>query len=239
MKIIIDTKENVAKLAAQRYVKLLAEKPDAVLGGATGSTPLGLYAELARLCREGKISFRKARSFNLDEYVGLDGTHEQSYRYFMNENLFKHIDIDIDNTRVPSGTDISAPEKYDDEINAAGGIDLQLLGIGVDGHIGFNEPGTAIDSLTHVVDLTPNTIEVNSRFFNSIEEVPTQAVSMGIKTIMNTRSIILIATGSSKADIVKAFIEGPVTMDVPASVLQLHPFVEVYLDHEAAAKLSK
>ena len=237
MKIIIDSEENLAKRAAQRYVELLKEKPNAVLGGATGSTPLGLYAELARLNKAGEITFKDVKTFNLDEYVGLDGTHDQSYRYFMNHNLFDHIDIDINNTRVPSGINTEIASRYDKEIEAAGGIDLQLLGIGVDGHIGFDEPGTPLDSVTHVVELEQNTREVNSRFFNSIDEVPTHAVTMGIKTIMNARSIILMAIGSSKAEIVKKFIQGPVTTDVPASILQLHPNVEVYLDEKAAALL--
>ena len=239
MKIIIDSEENIAKRAAQRYVELLRVKPDAVLGGATGSTPLGLYAELARLCKAGEISFKCAKSFNLDEYVGLSGEHDQSYRYFMNHNLFEHIDIDIANTHVPDGINTAVAAEYDKEIEAAGGIDLQLLGIGVDGHIGFNEPGTPLDSVTHVVELTENTREVNSRFFASIDEVPTHAVSMGIKTVMNARGIILMAIGKSKAEIVKAFIEGPVTTEVPASILQLHPNCEVYLDYEAAALLGK
>ena len=239
MKIIIDSEENIAKRAAQRYVELLKEKPDAVIGGATGSTPLGLYAELARLCKAGEISFKNAKSFNLDEYVGLSGDHDQSYRYFMNENLFRHIDIDIANTRVPDGINTAIAAEYDKEIEAAGGIDLQLLGIGVDGHIGFNEPGTPLDSVTHVVELTENTREVNSRFFASLDEVPTHAVTMGIKTVMNARSIILLALGKSKAEICKAFIEGPVTTEVPASILQLHPNCEVYLDYEAAALLNK
>lgn len=239
MKIIIDSEEAIAKKAAQRYVELLSAKPDAILGGATGSTPLGLYAELAKLCREGKISFKNARSFNLDEYVGLEGTHDQSYRYFMNHNLFEHIDIDIANTRVPDGINTAIAAEYDKEIEAAGGIDLQLLGIGVDGHIGFNEPGTPLDSVTHVVELTENTREVNSRFFASLDEVPTHAVTMGIKTVMNARGIILMAIGKSKAEICKAFIEGPITTDVPASILQLHPNCEIYLDYEAASLLKK
>ena len=239
MKVIIGSEQEIAQKAAQQYVRLLQNKPNAVLGGATGSTPLGLYAELVRLNKEGVISFKDVKTFNLDEYVGLDGSHDQSYRYFMNTNLFNHIDIDINNTHVPDGIDTSKAAAYDDAIKAAGGIDLQILGIGVDGHIGFDEPGTPIDSITHVVELEQNTREVNSRFFKSIDEVPTHAVTMGIKTIMNARSIILMAIGSSKADIVKAFIEGPVTTEVPASILQLHPDVTIYLDPEAAAKLSK
>lgn len=239
MKIIIDSEEAIARRAAQHYVELLNAKPDAILGGATGSTPLGLYAELARLCREGKISFKNAKSFNLDEYVGLSGDHDQSYRYFMNHNLFEHIDIDIANTRVPDGINTAIAAEYDKEIEAAGGIDLQLLGIGVDGHIGFNEPGTPLDSVTHVVELTENTREVNSRFFASLDEVPTHAVTMGIKTVMNARSIILMSIGKSKAEICKAFIEGPITTEVPASILQLHPNCEIYLDYEAAALLKR
>ena len=200
MKIIIDSEENLARRAAQRYVELLRAKPDAVLGGATGSTPLGLYAELVRLNKAGEISFAGARTFNLDEYVGLDGSHDQSYRYFMNHNLFEQIDIDIANTRVPDGINTAAAAAYDGEIKAAGGIDLQLLGIGLDGHIGFNEPGTPWDSVTHVVELEESTRVANSRFFASLDEVPTHAVTMGIKTVMNARSIILMAGRSGSGE---------------------------------------
>ena len=237
MKVIIDTAENIAALAAQQYVDLLTRKPNAILGGATGSTPLGLYAELVRLNKEGKISFKDASSFNLDEYVGLDGTHDQSYRYFMDHNLFDHIDIDKSRTRVPSGIDTSDPAAYDKEITAAGGVDLQLLGIGNNGHIGFNEPGTPFGSLTHIVELTESTREANKRFFASIDEVPTHAVTMGVKTVMQARSIILMAIGPAKAPIMKEMLQGPVTEKVPASVLQLHPDVTVYMDYEAAKLL--
>ncbi|MBR2604111.1 MAG: glucosamine-6-phosphate deaminase [Clostridia bacterium] len=237
MKVIIDTAENIAALAAQQYVDLLTRKPNAILGGATGSTPLGLYAELVRLNKEGKISFKDASSFNLDEYVGLDGTHDQSYRYFMDHNLFDHIDIDKSRTRVPSGIDTSDPAAYDKEIAAAGGVDLQLLGIGNNGHIGFNEPGTPFGSLTHIVELTESTREANKRFFASIDEVPTHAVTMGVKTVMQARSIILMAIGPAKAPIMKEMLQGPVTEKVPASVLQLHPDVTVYMDYEAAKLL--
>ena len=237
MKVIIDTAENIAALAAQQYVDLLKRKPNAILGGATGSTPLGLYAELVRLNKEGKISFKDASSFNLDEYVGLDGTHDQSYRYFMDHNLFDHIDIDKSRTHVPSGIDTSDPAAYDKEIAAAGGVDLQLLGIGNNGHIGFNEPGTPFGSLTHIVELTESTREANKRFFSSIDEVPTHAVTMGVKTVMQARSIILMAIGPAKAPIMKEMLQGPVTEKVPASVLQLHPDVTVYMDYEAAKLL--
>ena len=237
MKVIIDSAQNIAAMAAQQYVALLKRKPNAILGGATGSTPLGLYAELVRLNKAGEISFKDASSFNLDEYVGLDGTHDQSYRYFMDHNLFDHIDIDKSRTRVPSGIDVSDPAAYDKEIEAAGGVDLQLLGIGNNGHIGFNEPGTPFGSLTHIVELTESTREANKRFFKSIDEVPTHAVTMGVKTVMQARSIILMAIGPAKAPIMKEMLQGPVTEKVPASVLQLHPDVTVYMDFEAAKLL--
>ena len=237
MKIIIDSAENIAAMAAQQYVSLLQRKPNAILGGATGSTPLGLYAELVRLNKAGEISFKDASSFNLDEYVGLDGSHDQSYRYFMDHNLFNHIDIDKSRTRVPSGIDVSDPAAYDKEIEAAGGVDLQLLGIGNNGHIGFNEPGTPFGSMTHIVELTESTWESNKRFFKSIDEVPTHAVTMGVKTVMQARSIILMAIGPAKAPIMKEMLQGPVTEKVPASVLQLHPDVTVYMDYEAAKML--
>ena len=237
MKVVIDSAENIAAMAAQQYVDLLKRKPNAILGGATGSTPLGLYAELVRLNRAGEITFKDASSFNLDEYVGLDGSHNQSYRYFMDHNLFDHIDIDKSRTRVPSGIDTSDPAAYDKEIAAAGGVDLQLLGIGNNGHIGFNEPGTPFGSLTHIVELTESTREANKRFFASIDEVPTHAVTMGVKTVMQARSIILMAIGPAKAPIMKEMLQGPVTEKVPASVLQLHPDVTVYMDYEAAKLL--
>lgn len=240
MKVIIDSRENAARLAAQQYVGLLARKPEAVLGLATGSTPLGLYDELARLCAEGKLSFARCTTFNLDEYVGLDGSHDQSYRYFMDKNLFERVDVRRDATHVPSGKTVSDEDaaKYDDEIKAAGGIDLQLLGIGLNGHIGFNEPLTPFTSVTHIVKLTDSTREANKRFFKSIDEVPTHAVTMGIHTVMQAKSIILMAFGENKAEIMKETIEGKPTTAVPASLLQLHDDVTVYIDEAAASKLS-
>ncbi len=240
MKLIVGSKEEVTRKAAQRYVELLGRKPEAVLGLATGSTPLGLYAELARLCAAGEVSFARAKSFNLDEYVGLDGTNDQSYRYFMDKNLFEHIDIKPENTHVPSGfvkSDEEA-EQYDAEIAAAGGIDLQLLGIGHNGHIGFNEPLTPFTSLTHIVKLTERTREANRRFFSSMDEVPTHAVTMGIHTVMLAKSIILMAFGEDKAEIIKQTVQGRPEIAVPASLLQLHEDVEVYLDEAAASLLS-
>ena len=237
MKIIIGSEQEIAQKAAQRYVQLLAKKPDAVLGYATGSTPLGLYAELVRLNKAGEIDYTNVTTFNLDEYAGLDGTHDQSYRYFMNTNLFNHVNIDLAKTHVPSGLDIAAAADYDKQIEAAGGIDLQLLGIGNNGHIGFNEPFTPFGSRTHLVDLTESTREANKRFFASIDDVPTQAVTMGVRTVMNARGIILMAIGKAKAEIIAKTVNGPVTEEVPASVLQLHPDVEVYLDYDAASLL--
>ena len=239
MKVVIDTPQGIAEQAAAIYKELLAAKPDAVLGFATGSTPLDLYAELARMCDAGEISFKDVTTFNLDEYVGLEPTHDQSYRYFMDENLFSKIDVDPANTHVPSGLDTSdeALAAYDAAIEAAGGEDLHVLGIGVNGHIAFNKPGDPIDTMTHVVELTQNTREVNARFFDSIDDVPTHAVTMGIKSIMHARKLILIALGEAKADAIKAAVEGPVDPACPASVLQLHPDVTFFCDEAAASKL--
>lgn len=239
MKIHVCSREQAAETAAERYVELLKRKPNAVLGFATGSTPLSLYRELIKRYQRGELSFRQATSFNLDEYVGLDGSDTQSYRYFMNKNLFEQIDIPSERTFVPSGTDCSVEcaAEYDQKIERAGGIDLQLLGVGRNGHIGFNEPGTSFDSLTHRVQLSRSTREANARFFHSLDEVPTEAVSMGIKTVMNARSILLFAQGEEKAEVIQKAVYGSVTEDVPASILQLHPFVELFFDPEAAKLL--
>lgn len=239
MKIIIDTPEKLYKLAAENYVSLLSEKPRAVLGFATGSSPVGIYDELSALYREGKISFEEAVTFNLDEYVGLDTDDSQSYRYFMFKNLFDRIDIPASSVNFPSysDTDPDRTAQYDKNIANAGGIDLQLLGIGVNGHIGFNEPGTAFASVTHKVKLTDSTRKANSRFFAGIDDVPEYAVSMGIKTVMNAKKIILIACGAIKAEAIAKAVKGEVTPDMPASVLQLHPDVTLYLDRDAASLL--
>lgn len=239
MQLIVTDAQQAAVRAAGLYVDLLRRKPDAVLGLATGSTPLGLYARLAALYRAGELSFRRATSFNLDEYVGLPATHDQSYRYFMEHNLFSHVDLPAERTHVPSGLDVSdaALAGYDAAIEAAGGIDLQLLGLGGNGHIGFNEPGTPFGLGTHVVELTARTRQDNARFFASLDEVPTHAATMGVKTVMHARAILLLAFGSAKAEAVRAALMGPVTEDVPASVLQLHPDVTVFCDEEAAKLL--
>lgn len=239
MKPIVVSAEEAAVRAAELYRALLQRKPDAVLGLATGSTPLGLYAQLVALYRAGEISFAQATSFNLDEYVDLPPTHDQSYRYFMEKNLFSQIDLPQARIHVPSGLDVSeaALAAYDEAIEAAGGIDLQLLGLGGNGHIGFNEPGTPFALGTHVVALTERTRRDNARFFASLDEVPTHAATMGVRTVMHARAILLLAFGRAKAEALAAALTGPVTPDVPASVLQLHPDVTVFCDKEAAALL--
>ena len=239
MKVIVDSKQNIAKAAAQGYSSFINNKPNCVLGLATGSTPESLYAELINLCKDQKLSFKNVTTFNLDEYAGLLPDHPQSYRHFMQTKLFNHIDINPSNTFVPDGMRTSEQDMiaYDRAIANAGGIDLQLLGIGVNGHIAFNEPGTSFDSLTHLVELSDNTRTVNSRFFGSIDEVPTHAICMGMRTIMNARNIILIALGKNKAEAVRNTIYGNITPLCPASVLQLHPNVTIFADEEAASLL--
>ncbi len=241
MKVKVLEKEQINKEIADLYVSTVKANPKCVLGFATGSSPLGVYANIIKAYENKEVSFKDVTSFNLDEYVGLDGTHDQSYRYFMNHNLFDHIDIKKENTHVPSGTgDYETKAKeYDGLIAAAGGIDLQILGIGSDGHIAFNEPGTPLDSLTHVAVLAKSTIVDNSRFFKSIDEVPTKAVTMGLQSIMNAKKIVLIATGKNKAMAVKGLIEGKVCEDLPCSVLQNHKDVTIYLDKDAASLLNK
>ena len=235
MKVIVGNEEKISALIAEEFIKVVNKKENAVLGLATGTSPLKVYADLAKANKEGRVSFKKVTTFNLDEYVGLEGTHNQSYRYFMNENLFDHIDIDKKNTNVLLGVGDYKKfmNEYDGLIAKAGGIDIQILGIGSDGHIAFNEPGTAFDSLTHKTELTEQTIKDNSRLFNDISEVPTRAVTMGLKSIMNARKIVLIATGKNKAKAVYGLIKGPITEDMPCSILQKHPDVTVYVDEEA------
>ncbi len=211
-------------------------KSDAVLGLATGSTPVGTYKQLIEWYRKGDVSFSQAHSINLDEYKGLSGEHDQSYRYFMNYNLFDHIDINKDNTYVPNGLaeDAAAEcQRYNHIIRNMGGIDLQLLGIGENGHIGFNEPGTAFEKETHLVTLTEDTREINARFFASVIEVPTHAFTMGIKNIMSAKKVLLLATGEKKAKILYDAFFGPVTPGVPASILQMHDDCIVIADEAA------
>ena len=235
MKVVVGNEKMISKLIADEFIKTVNEKPNAVLGLATGTSPLGVYANLVKANKEGKVTFKDVATFNLDEYIGLEVTHNQSYRYFMNENLFNHIDIDKKRTHVLKGTGnyIEYMNQYDDEIASFGGIDLQILGIGSDGHIAFNEPGTPFDSLTHIAELTESTIRDNSRLFNDISEVPTKAVTMGLKSIMNARKIVLIATGKNKAKAIHDLLLGPKTEEVPCSILQDHPDCTIYVDEEA------
>jgi len=237
--IVVNNFNRMSEEAAKLLVAQVRTKPGSVLGLATGSTPLGVYKLLAEYHQAG-VDFSRVITFNLDEYIGLAPDHPQSFRYYMEENLFSKINIKQENTHVPSGIapDLEAEcRRYEEAIRQAGGIDLQLLGIGSNGHIGFNEPGTPFDSTTQIVDLTESTIRDNSRFFDSPDEVPTQAVSMGIKSIMQAKSIVLIASGGSKADAVCAAVHGPVTPEVPASVLQLHPSVTIVVDQAAGGRL--
>lgn len=222
--------EQLSNVAADIIAAQIIMKPHCVLGLATGSTPVGTYKRLAEKVKAGEIDFSSVTSVNLDEYAGLDGTHDQSYRYFMNKNLFDNVNIDKANTYVPCGTAADLKKEghdYDALINKLGGIDLQLLGIGVDGHIGFNEPDSVFTAATHPVTLDPSTIEANARFFASKDDVPKKAITMGMMSIMQAKKILLIANGKNKLDILKAAMEGPVDPMVPASILQLHPDVTV------------
>lgn len=242
MKIIITkNKEELADKAFEVMRGVLAEKEDAVLGLATGSTPIGLYQRMVKDHKENGTSYQKVRAVNLDEYAGLAGDEPQSYRYFMRENLFAHIDIDPANTHIENGLAEDAEAecaRYNALLHALP-RDIQLLGIGENGHIAFNEPGTPFDMETHVVDLTENTIAANARFFESESEVPRRAFTMGPRNIMEAKKVLLLAVGKNKAQAVKATVEGPVTEAVPASILQTHPDCILIADEEAASLLSK
>ena len=240
MKVVIGNNEKISALIAEEFIKVINAKPNCVLGLATGTSPLQVYANLIKANKEGRVTFRNVTTFNLDEYIGLEGTHVQSYRYFMNDNLFNHIDIDKERTHVLKGTGdyLAYAKEYDNLIAKAGGIDIQILGIGSDGHIAFNEPGASFDSLTHVETLAESTIVDNSRLFNDISEVPTKAVTMGLRSIMNARKIVLIATGKNKAQAIYNLLKGPKTEEVPCSILQDHPDCTIYVD-EAAYSLVK
>ncbi len=238
--IIKETYEEMSKAAAKAVARVLNRKPNAVLGLATGSTPLGLYKELVRMHKEEGLDFSQVTTFNLDEYVGLDKDHPQSYHYFMHENLFKRINIAPQNIYIPSGTTDNYEafcEWYEERIRQCGGIDLQILGIGSDGHIAFNEPTSSLGSRTRIKTLARPTIQDNARFFERIEDVPIYAITMGVGTILEARKLMLVANGAHKAEAVAAAIEGPVTSMVTASALQLHRDVQVYLDRPAASKL--
>lgn len=231
--------QDMSRKAANIISAQVIMKPDCVLGLATGSTPVGTYAQLVEWYKKGDLDFARVSTVNLDEYRGLKHSDPQSYYYFMQENLFKHVNIREDATFVPDGTNPDAGAAcaaHEEIIRSLGGIDLQLLGLGNNGHIGFNEPGAAFEKETHCVDLTESTIEANSRFFDSIDQVPTQAYTMGIRTIMQAKRILVVANGEAKADAVAKAFWGPVTPEVPGSILQMHPNVTVVADEAALSK---
>lgn len=230
--------KGMSRKAANIISAQIILKPDSVMGLATGSTPIGIYDQLVKWYEKGDLDFSSVVSINLDEYKGLSGDNDQSYRYFMNKHLFDRINIKKENTYVPNGLEPDskkACQEYNDIIEKFGGIDMQLLGLGHNGHIGFNEPGEAFEKETHCVYLTKSTIEANKRFFEREEDVPKQAYTMGIKSIMQAKKIIIVVSGKDKADIVKKAFLGPVTPEVPASVLQLHNDVTLVGDKEALA----
>ncbi len=233
--------QDMSKKAANIIAAQIIMKPDAVLGLATGSTPVGAYENLVEKYKKGELDFSKVTSVNLDEYKGLPGDNDQSYRYFMNTNLFDHVNINKERTFVPNGLEEDswkACGEYNDIIDSVGGIDLQLLGIGGNGHIGFNEPDEVFHAKTHCVDLTESTIQANARFFESMDEVPKQAYTMGIQNIMGAKKILLVASGEGKAKALYDSVCGPITPKVPASVLQLHNDVVIVAD-EAALSMIK
>jgi glucosamine-6-phosphate deaminase len=238
--IICKNYAELSKRAAAVVADVVNHKPTAILGFATGSSPVGLYKELIRLHKEEGLDFSKVTTFNLDEYVGLPGGHPQSYRHFMNQNLFDHINVPNQNTHVPSGTTANHKafcEWYEQRIRECGGLDVQILGIGSDGHVAFNEPGSSLGSRTRMVTLTEQTLDDNARFFKKKADVPRHAISMGVGTILEARRLLMVANGKNKAEALAAAVEGPVTSMITASALQLHPDVVVFTDEDAAGQL--
>lgn len=238
--IIFDTAEQLDNYGAKLFVDKVKEKANAVLGLATGSTPIGIYEKIREMYKQGGVSFSDVTTYNLDEYVGLSPQNDQSYSYYMNQHLFSHIDIQQQHTNLPNGnaSDLQAECKRYDAMLQEQPIDIQLLGLGHNGHIGFNEPATGLHGGTHLVELKPETREANARFFSSLDEVPTHALTMGVGSILKANTIVLAARGSDKAGIVKEALTGPITTNVPASLLQTHPRVIVLLDREAGRELA-
>ena len=241
MKIYVaDDYKGMSRKAASIIASQVTLKADSVLGLATGSTPIGMYEQLVEWYKAGDLDFSAVKTVNLDEYVGLAPEHDQSYRYFMNDNLFNHVNIDKTNTHVPNGlaADPAAEcQRYDRVVEEMGGVDIQVLGMGHNGHIGFNEPADHFPLGTNLVNLQESTINANARFFASKDEVPKQAMTMGIRTIMMAKKILVVVNGEGKADIVKKAFTGPVTPQVPASILQLHPDVILVGDKAALSKI--
>ena len=237
---VFEDYKGLSKAAAELIAARMKAKPDIILGLATGSSPVGVYDELTRMYEAGELDFSAVRSFNLDEYYPLSPDNDQSYRYFMNKNLFDRVNIDKANTRVPSGVAEDVEKEcadYDAALAAAGGTDVQVLGIGGNGHIGFNEPDGFFTAATHKVALTENTIKANARFFASEDDVPRFAVTMGMGAIMSAKSIVLVANGEAKAQAVASMLTGGIDPLCPASILQLHPDVHVFIDKAAASLL--
>lgn len=245
--IVAEDYDELSTIAAKKVAELVRKKPTAVLGLATGSTPTGLYKELIRMHKNEGLDFSKVITFNLDEYIGLTPDHPESYNYFMRKNLFDELNVDERFINVPQGmldvNNIPAIEEfciwYEDEIKKAGGIDLQVLGIGVNGHIAFNEPGSSLGSRTRVKTLTEETRKDNVRFFNSEEGVPKYAITMGVGTIMEAKELLLLANGKGKAKAIKATVEGPITAMVPATIVQMHSKATLIVDKEAASELTR
>ena len=232
--------KDMSRKAANIISAQVIMKPNCVLGLATGSTPIGTYDQLVEWYNKGDLDFSEVTTVNLDEYKGLPRTNDQSYYYFMHQHLFDRVNIDPERTNVPNGMEPDAEKecgRYEELIRSLGGVDLQLLGLGHNGHIGFNEPGEAFEKETHCVDLTESTIEANKRFFASADDVPKQSYTMGIKTIMQAKKILIVVNGENKADIVERAFFGPVTPEVPASILQLHNDVTLVGDEAALAKI--
>ncbi|MFL6518033.1 MAG: glucosamine-6-phosphate deaminase [Bacillus sp. (in: firmicutes)] len=241
MKIIeVQDYQQMSNRAAEYIIKKVVQNPSIKLGLATGGTPIGTYKGLIEDHQKNGTSYQKVTTFNLDEYIGLSGENKNSYRYFMNNQLFNYIDINKEKTNIPSGIAADFDDecnRYEDLITKQEGIDLQILGIGSNGHIGFNEPGTSFESKTHIVDLAPSTIQANARFFNRIEDVPTKAITMGISTIMKSKEILLLVSGDKKKETLFRLLNGEISESFPASVLNNHPYVTIIADKAVVADL--
>ncbi|MCL1971723.1 MAG: glucosamine-6-phosphate deaminase [Endomicrobia bacterium] len=240
-RIICKNYDEVSLLGANIFAKQIKQNPKSILGLATGSTPVGMYKKLAEMYNKNGLDFSEIRTFNLDEYYPIKKDDEQSYNFFMRDNLFSHINIKPENVHLPNGESADPKEEcaaYEQMLTDAGGVDIQLLGVGVNGHLGFNEPEDELKLATHLTNLTPSTIEANSRFFKNIEDVPTMALTMGMGTIMKAKSILLLITGENKAPVAKKLFSGVITTSLPASFLHLHPNATVLLDEAAASLLT-